>query len=119
MMEEELLHLSKHLKTIIKTPGLWYPHVNSNVSTTFKVDQRRHLVSLASMFGDYSFLRVTFIYSIHSHERFVIIIGPTPDWVVGVSQLNLCLKDCTWVKNLTIDLYPWDAGTDNGITYMV
>jgi spondin-1 len=38
--------------------------------------------------------------------------------VVGVSGLNLCLKDCTWIENLTVDLYPWDAGTDSGITYM-
>lgn len=46
------------------------------------------------------------------------MLGPSPDWVVGVSKLNLCQKDCTWTRSMTIDLYPWDAGTDNGITYM-
>lgn len=46
-------------------------------------------------------------------------LGPTPDWVVGVNGLNLCLKNCTWIENLTVDLYPYDAGTDSGITYMV
>lgn len=46
------------------------------------------------------------------------MFGPTPDWVVGVSGLNLCRKDCSWEPSLDIDLYPWDSGTDNGITYM-
>lgn len=47
------------------------------------------------------------------------MFGPSPDWVVGVSGLNLCETDCTWKNSIDIDLYPWDAGTDNGITYMV
>lgn len=59
-----------------------------------RVDRKHPLLSIASMFG------------------------PSPDWVVGVSKLNLCQKDCTWAKSMIIDLYPWDAGTDNGITYM-
>jgi hypothetical protein len=46
------------------------------------------------------------------------MLGPSPDWVVGVSKYNLCQRDCSWVKDVEIDLYPWDAGTDNGITYM-
>lgn len=46
------------------------------------------------------------------------MLGPSPDWVVGVSKLNLCQKDCSWTRSMVIDLYPWDAGTDNGISYM-
>lgn len=45
-------------------------------------------------------------------------MSPSPDWVVGVSKLNLCQRDCSWLRSMTIDLYPWDAGTDNGITYL-
>ncbi|CAH1988433.1 unnamed protein product [Acanthoscelides obtectus] len=94
LMETELRAKSKFLRTIIKAAGLWYPHVNTNTSTNFRVDRRHHLVSLASMFG------------------------PSPDWVVGVNNLNLCLKNCTWMESLTLDLYPYDAGTDSGISYM-
>ena len=36
---------------------------------------------------------------------------PSPDWVVGVSKENLCLANCSWVENLTLDLFPWDIGT--------
>lgn len=36
----------------------------------------------------------------------------------GISGLNLCRKDCTWEPSVDVDLYPWDAGTDSGISYM-
>ncbi|XP_063232008.1 spondin-1 [Bacillus rossius redtenbacheri] len=93
-METELRAKSKHLRTLIKAAGLWYPRVNSNTTSNFKVDRRRPLLSIASMFG------------------------PTPDWVVGVSGLDLCQKDCTWAETRVVDLFPYDAGTDSGITYM-
>jgi len=32
--------------------------------------------------------------------------------------LNLCRQDCTWESSVDIDLYPWDAGSDSGISYM-
>ena len=50
---------------------------------------------------------------------FLTVAGPSPDWFVGVSGLNLCLPNCSWVENLILDLYPYDAGTDSGISYMV
>ncbi|KAJ9583301.1 hypothetical protein L9F63_022355 [Diploptera punctata] len=93
-MEAELRAESKHLRTLIKAAGLWYPRVNSNTTSSFRVDQRHPLVSLVSM------------------------LGPTPDWIVGVSGLNLCNRDCTWADQKILDLFPWDAGTDSGITYM-
>lgn len=68
--------------------------MNTNTSAQFRVDRKHPKISVVSMFG------------------------PSPDWVVGVSGLNLCEEDCSWKDGLEIDLYPWDAGTDSGITYM-
>lgn len=93
-LEEELRAKGGRLRTLIKAGGLWYPSVNSNTSSHFKVDRKHNKLSLVSMFG------------------------PSPDWVVGVSGLNLCRKDCSWESSMDIDLYPWDSGTDNGISYM-
>lgn len=73
---------------------MWYPSVNTNTSAQFRVDRKHPKVSLVSMFG------------------------PSPDWVVGISGLNLCEEDCSWKESIDVDLYPWDAGTDGGITYM-
>jgi len=44
-------------------------------------------------------------------------IIPSPDWIVGVSMENLCLSNGSWVDSRVVDLYPWDAGTNSGLTY--
>lgn len=36
-----------------------------------------------------------------------------------MSGLELCQRDCSWAESKVVDLYPYDAGTDNGISYMV
>ena len=56
------------------------------VSSTFKADKRRNLVSVLAK------------------------ITPSPDWSVGVDRINLCDGNCTWKKQIVQDLYPWDAG---------
>ncbi|XP_055700255.1 spondin-1 [Phlebotomus papatasi] len=93
-LEVELRAKGSKLRSLIKAAGLWYPNVNTNTSSHFRVDRKHPKMSLVSMFG------------------------PSPDWVVGVNGLNLCQEDCSWKDSLNIDLFPWDAGTDNGITYM-
>ena len=57
------------------------------VSSTFTVKSSHPLVSVLSM------------------------IAPSPDWFVGVS--NLSLYDNGW-QNRVVDLYPYDAGTEEG-----
>lgn len=64
-------------------------------SAEFSVDRTRHLMS------------------------FLTMLGPSPDWNVGLSGEDLCTKDCGWVQKLVTDLIPWDAGTDGGVTYEV
>jgi hypothetical protein len=46
----------------------------------------------------------------------VTMIAPSPDWFVGVSALSL-LADGAWVDEKTIELLPYDAGTDSGEAY--
>lgn len=46
-------------------------------------------------------------------------LDPSPDWIVGVSGLELCLSNCSWVDHVQLNLYPFDAGTDSGLTYIV
>lgn len=64
-------------------------------SAEFSVDRHRHLMS------------------------FLTMLGPSPDWNVGLSAEDLCTKDCGWVQKVVQDLIPWDAGTDSGVTYEV
>jgi len=94
-LENELKAKSRSINTIIKARGLWHPNEREKTSAAFRVDRNRHLMSLVSM------------------------IGPSPDWIVGISDLQLCLANCTWLEDAQLDLFPFDAGTDSGITYMV
>jgi hypothetical protein len=63
-----------------------------SVSVSFTMDQDFPLVTLVSM------------------------IAPSPDWFVGVAGLAL-FEDGNWVNERVVQLLPYDAGTDSGITY--
>lgn len=90
-----LIIQSEQIRTIIKARGLAYPNITSKTFAVFRVDPVHHLVSFVSM------------------------IDPSPDWFVGVSGLELCQQNCTWADYKIVELYPWDAGTDSGPTYIV
>lgn len=44
---------------------------------------------------------------------FASMLGPTPDWFVGINSLNLN-RNNQWVPDTTISLYAYDAGTEEG-----
>jgi len=46
----------------------------------------------------------------------VSMLAPSPDWFVGVSGLAL-YQDGLWSDSVTVDLFVYDAGTDDGVTY--
>ncbi|KAM6220651.1 spondin-2 [Rhynchocyon petersi] len=52
----------------------------------------------------------------HSLVSFVVRIVPSPDWFVGVDSLDLC-QGGHWRDHISIDLFPYDAGTDSGFTF--
>ncbi|MBL7748396.1 MAG: spondin domain-containing protein [Chitinophagaceae bacterium] len=48
-----------------------------------------------------------------SKVSFASMLGPTPDWFVGVSNFDLYRND-SWLADTTVDLYAYDAGTEDG-----
>lgn len=92
-LESELKQVSSKTRTIIKARELRYPTLNSKTSAVFRTDRQHHLVSILSK------------------------LGPSPDWVVGVSGLELCRPDCSWTGQSVVNLYLWDAGADSGTTF--
>jgi hypothetical protein len=44
---------------------------------------------------------------------FVSMIAPSPDWFIGLSGLNLYINQ-QWVADTTLQLYVYDAGTEEG-----
>ena len=50
----------------------------------------------------------------HPRVTLLSMIAPSPDWFVGVSGLSLLDASGAWVETLTLELFPWDAGTEEG-----
>jgi Spondin_N/FlgD Ig-like domain len=46
----------------------------------------------------------------------VAMIGPSPDWFVGVNGLEL-MPGGMWADEIVVDLYAYDSGTDSGVNY--
>ena len=54
-----------------------------------------------------------------SHPRLTLtsMIGPSPDWFVGVSGLSLLDDDQGWRAERRVELFPYDAGTEDGTEF--
>jgi len=87
---------SANIRTVIKTPGMQWTREHALQQQRwahFSVDRKHHLLSVLSR------------------------LGPSPDWCVGVSALDLCLDNCTWLADTSIPLFSWRAGTSSGDSY--
>jgi len=87
---------SSNIRTVIKTPGIrWTKErgLQQQRWAHFSVDRKHHLLSVLSR------------------------LSPSHDWCVGVSALDLCLDNCTWLADTSIRLFAWDAGVRHGDSY--
>lgn len=48
-----------------------------------------------------------------SFVSFQSMIAPSPDWFIGIDALNL-YRNNQWVRDTTINLFVYDAGTEDG-----
>jgi hypothetical protein len=46
------------------------------------------------------------------------MIAPSPDWIAQISGVKLTDAGNNWMPSISIDVFPTDAGTDSGTTYM-
>ena len=53
----------------------------------------------------------------HPLVTLLSMIGPSPDWFVGVSGLSLLDTQGEWESLLEVDLFPYDAGTEEGTEF--
>lgn len=52
-----------------------------------------------------------------SYLTLASMIAPSPDWMIGINNVNL-REDDEWLPLLTFDLYVYDTGTDDGMNYV-
>ncbi len=53
----------------------------------------------------------------HPLVTLVTMIAPSPDWFVGVADLSLLDAQNKWLASHTINLFPYDAGTEDGTEF--
>ena len=53
----------------------------------------------------------------HPRVTLLSMVAPSPDWFVGVSGLSLLDAQADWLPSHTVNLYPWDAGTEEGTEF--
>jgi len=53
----------------------------------------------------------------HPLVTLVSMVAPSPDWFVGVDSMPL-MEGGEWLLQKTVPLFPWDAGTDSGTTFL-
>lgn len=49
----------------------------------------------------------------------ISMVAPSPDWFAGVSGLSLKDGQDQWRAEIVVDLYPYDAGTEDGSGYSI
>ena len=54
--------------------------------------------------------------STHPLVSFTSMIAPSPDWIVGVHDIPL-KADGLWIPNISMEAWPYDAGTDSGESF--
>ncbi|MEM1183223.1 MAG: spondin domain-containing protein [Acidobacteriota bacterium] len=52
----------------------------------------------------------------HSLLTLITMIAPSPDWFVGVHDEPL-FENGSWISQKVVDLRPYDAGTDSGVSF--
>jgi len=52
----------------------------------------------------------------HPLVSLVAMVAPSPDWFTGVNDVNL-MENGSWTQAKSLELYAWDSGGDDGLTY--
>lgn len=88
---KNLISTNKACSALLAEKGI--ATASGSISLVFSVNEDFPLVSLTTM------------------------IAPSPDWFIGVDSVDL-LDNGQWIEEKSIDVFPIDAGTDSGTTYV-
>lgn len=57
-----------------------------------------------------------FVSSNHSLFSIVTKIVPSPDWIIGIDSLQLCIQN-KWIDEIKLEMQPIDCGVSSGFTF--
>ena len=62
-------------------------------------------------------LSLVTVTAVHPQVTLTMMIAPSHDWFVGISGLSLLDNQDSWIASRAVDLFPWDAGTEDGTDF--
>ncbi len=93
------------------------PALMAEVEAAIQAGSARNVLSGGGISRSPGTVSLTFTaHEDHPLVSLVSMIAPSPDWFVGVRGLPL-RENGRWVESVTVELLPYDAGTDSGTTY--
>ena len=93
------------------TTGTFESEINANMNAATVFEQ-----SIAS--GGTATATVDIVVTTdHPRVTLLSMVAPSPDWFVGVSGLSLLDAQGDWLASHSVDLFPYDAGTEEGTEF--
>ncbi len=94
-------------------------NLRSELATAVQAGTTGSPIIFSSLFGlPNSVSKIISVDLNQSNITLISMLAPSSDWFVGVSDLPL-RTDGSWNNSLGVDLHPYDAGTENGETFML
>lgn len=69
------------------------------------------------MAGDCEMAGLVKVTSGYPYISTATMLAPSPDWFTGLSSLGLCV-DGEWMESYETEVFPYDGGTDSGVTFL-
>ncbi len=98
--------------------GAWSVFRNNDIQDALDANNAQQFINAGDLFLNAG-TEINFTLQISEDYPLLTLlsmIAPSPDWLIVVNSLDL-RSGGTWQNSITIDLYPYDAGTEEGSSY--
>ncbi|WP_299314122.1 spondin domain-containing protein [uncultured Aquimarina sp.] len=94
---------------------------NSEITSAINANNADQFIEGPSLFFNGSSRTITIsditISSDYPLISLASMIAPSPDWMIAVNSVSLLDNGGQWISEITLDLYAYDGGTENGTGY--
>ena len=97
--------------TELGTTGTFKSEINGNMNAVAVIEKSLPSGGTPTATVDFT------VTTAHPLVTLLTMVAPSPDWFVGVSGLSLLDAQGDWLASHTVDLFPYDAGTEEGTEF--
>ena len=90
------------------TTGAFKSEINANTNAVAVIEKSLPSGGTPTATVDFT------VTTAHPLVTLLTMVAPSPDWFVGVSGLSLLDAQGDWLASHSVDLFPYDAGTEEG-----